>query len=90
MLGDPGGRANPVVARRAAAPESAKTGDDVIDRAVAKLASLKGLPRPPSESQWAEALAPLFTRQAFYDIRQEDWRYFLYLFLSPENCWNNM
>ena len=63
---------------RPAAPESAKTGDDVIDRVVSNLAALKRLQRPATESQIAEALAPLFTRQAFYDIRQEDWRYFLY------------
>ena len=68
-------RAPPVVA---ATPEPAKTGDDTIDRVVANLAALKRLPRPATESQVGDALAPLFTRQAFYDIRQEDWRYFLY------------
>jgi hypothetical protein len=54
------------------------TGDTVIDGVLANLASLKQLKTPPTEYQLAETLAPLFSRPAFYGIREEDWRYFLY------------
>jgi hypothetical protein len=64
--------------RPPAAPQPPKTGDEVIDGVVANLAALKRLPRPATDSQTVEALTPLFARPAFYDIRQEDWRYFLY------------
>jgi hypothetical protein len=61
----------------------AKTGDEVVDRVAANIASLKRLPRPALETQWAEVLAPLFRRAAFEDIRHEDWGYFLFpLYLS--------
>jgi hypothetical protein len=60
-------------------PKVEHTGDQVIDRVLANLASLKQLKQPPAESQLAAALAPLFSRPAFYHgIREEDWRYFLY------------
>jgi hypothetical protein len=60
-------------------PKIDLTGDAVIDRVRANLASLKRQPRPATESQLAETLAPLFSRPVFrYGIREEDWRYFLY------------
>ena len=66
-----------------APPSPVKTGDDVVDRVLANIASLERLPRPAPESQWADVLAPLFRRAAFEDIRQEDWQYFLFpLYLS--------
>jgi hypothetical protein len=58
----------------------AVSGDPVIDSQSRKLEELKKGTPPPTESQLAEALAPLFTRPAFYrGIREEDWRTFLYV-----------
>ncbi len=79
-----GSGAETLVLRDAGAPKPAPvkldlTGDAVIDRVRATLAAMRRQPRPPTESQLAAALAPLFSRPAFrYGIREEDWRYFLY------------
>jgi|SRR5579862_763635 len=54
------------------------THDAVIDRVLINLATLKQSRRPPTEAQLMETLTPLFTRPAFYGMREEDWRYFLY------------
>jgi hypothetical protein len=54
------------------------TGDQVIDRVIEKLQELERKAKPIPESQLTEALKPLFTRPAFYGIREENWNYFLY------------
>jgi hypothetical protein len=59
------------------ASHSAKTGDAVIDRVLARLASLDGHGQA-TESQYAEALAPLFTRPAFYAVNPADWQALFY------------
>jgi hypothetical protein len=64
--------------RKKTTPIVEKTHDDVIDRVLANLSSLKQLQRPATQSQLAETLQPLFNRPAFYGIREDDWRYFLY------------
>ena len=54
-----------------------KTGDEVIDKvqmAIAGMGPRESIP----ESKLAETLAPLFTRAAFYGIREENWNYFLF------------
>ncbi len=56
----------------------ASTGDDVIDRVLEDLSRIKAELGAPIESQIADALSPLFRRPAFYGIREEDWRSFLY------------
>jgi hypothetical protein len=61
------------------APMITLTGDDVIDRQIRRLEELRKTSAQPTESQLAEALAPLFTRPAFYEIREEDWHSFLYV-----------
>jgi hypothetical protein len=53
------------------------TGDNVIDEVESKLASLKSLGQVP-EAKLAETIAPLFSRPAFYGIREENWNYFLF------------
>lgn len=54
------------------------TGDQVIDVVVLRLASLNLSSQSIPESQLVETLAPLFSRPAFYGIREENWNYFLF------------
>jgi hypothetical protein len=70
-----------IVARdHAAAPSgrTVETGDNVIDDAEKQLAKLIAANNPPPEAKVVEALAPLFSRPAFYGIREENWSYFLF------------
>jgi hypothetical protein len=50
----------------------------VIDRVIANLDALQRAQNPPTEAQLGGTLAPLFSRPAFYNTRQQDWGYFLY------------
>jgi hypothetical protein len=54
------------------------TGDEVIDKTLARL-SLSTSSTVVSEYELTEVLATLFTRPAFYDIREENWKYFLFV-----------
>ena len=56
-----------------------KVGDPKCDAALVKLNSLeqRGVDSV-TEIEWAEALSLLFSRPAFYGIREEDWEHFLF------------
>lgn len=55
------------------------TGDVVIDRVLKDLNELEKKGKSNiSQAKLAATLKPLFTRPAFYGIREENWKYFLY------------
>lgn len=55
------------------------TGDVVIDRVLKDLNQLEKKGKSNiSQTELATILKPLFTRPAFYGIREENWKYFLY------------
>ncbi len=56
----------------------ADTGDEVIDGVQKRLVTLKSTGASISESKLSETLTPLFSRPAFYGIREENWSYFLF------------
>lgn len=55
------------------------TGDEKIDNVLKELNHLeqKGR-RYIKDSELSEAISPLFSRPAFYNIKEENWEYFLY------------
>jgi len=55
-----------------------QTGDNVIDTAQARLCDLQNEDSRPSETDLVKILKPLFSRPAFYGIREENWQYFLF------------
>ena len=59
-------------------PGITRTGDEVIDGVLDDLAKLESMGKPIPEAALVEALNPLFTRPAFYGIREESWNYFLF------------
>jgi hypothetical protein len=54
------------------------TGDPVIDGVLYQLSILKASKERAPESKVTETLAPLFSRPAFYPVREENWEHFLY------------
>jgi hypothetical protein len=56
------------------------TNDKRIDDVQRVLCDLrKDASNPPSDTDLVQALKPLFTRPAFYGIREESWKYFLFI-----------
>ena len=55
-----------------------KTGDDLIDAAQAKLCDLQNDSPRLAETDVVQTLKPLFSRPAFYGIREENWEFFLF------------
>ena len=56
------------------------TNDKRIDDVQRALCDLRKDPsNPPSDTDLVLALKPLFTRPAFYGIREESWKYFLFI-----------
>ncbi|HEX7770910.1 MAG TPA: hypothetical protein VF435_00735 [Pyrinomonadaceae bacterium] len=56
------------------------TNDKRIDDTQRALCDLRKDPsNPPSDTELVQALKPLFTRPAFYGIREENWEHFLFI-----------
>jgi len=55
------------------------SGDPVIDTATLRLEELRKKDPAMPDQQVADALRPLFSRPAFYGIREENWEYFLFI-----------